>query len=426
MDIAIISEHASPVGVIGGIDAGGQNIYVAQLAKNLSLMGHKVEVFTRKEDESAPVIQEMKEGYRLINVPAGPAKKIPKEEILPLMEEFSDFMLDYISSRERKFDVIHSNFFMSGMVASEIKKVTGIPYVITFHALGRVRKIHQGDKDSFPVEREKIEERIVHDADRIIAECPQDYDDLVNLYHASEEKLEIIPCGFDDEEMYPVEREVARSILGLPQEEKVILHLGRMVPRKGADNVIHGFSRYLKHTKDRARLLIVGGESATPDPIKTPELGRLMNIAHEAGVGSGVHFLGSRSREVLRIYYSAADVFITTPWYEPFGITPVESMACGTPVIGSNVGGIKYTVIDGETGFLVPPNDPESLRDKLSLLLNDSALMHKMRSNSKARAREHFSWENIVQKIAETISEVVMDSNKRSLLNIKGGQYANL
>lgn len=430
MDVAIISEHASPIGAIGGTDAGGQNVYVAQLAKNLVYLGYQVEVFTRRENPDGPIIQDLKEGYRLVNVPAGPATKIPKEDLLPYMEEFSLFMIKYISERKKNFDLIHSNFFMSGLVASKVKQATGIPFVITFHALGKVRKMHQGDKDGFPAEREMIEESIVREADRIIAECPQDYKDLVSLYNAPREKLEIVPCGYDGDEMYPVEKEVARSILNLPMDEKMILHLGRMVPRKGADNVIYGFSRYLKKHQEKARLLIVGGESEIPDPEKTPELGRLMKVAIQEKVAHAVHFLGSRKRDVLRIYYSAADVFITTPWYEPFGITPIESMACGTPVIGSRVGGIKYSVKDGETGFLVPPNDPDSLERKISDLLGNQALLRRFKAHSLIRARELFSWENIVSQIATIIEDVVNNTNRKAILsfrkvNVKGGQYAS-
>jgi D-inositol-3-phosphate glycosyltransferase len=405
MDIAIISEHASPIGALGGKDAGGQNVYVAQLATHLARLGHRVEVFTRRDATVSPIVQDLKEGFRLVNVPAGPSREVPKEKLLPYMSDFTKFMLRYIRTRGKKFDVIHSNFWMSGLVAADIKKALDIPFLITFHALGRVRRIHQGTKDGFPDERFEIEDRVVAEADGIIAECPQDLDDLVSLYNAPISSIKVIPCGYDPLEMQPMDKLQARRKLGLPPEDEVILHLGRMVPRKGADNIIRGFARYVKENKKNSKLIIVGGESDKPDPRKTPEIGRLMQIAQQEMVSDQVLFAGRCSRKNLKIYYSAADVFVTTPWYEPFGITPVEAMACGTPVIGAAVGGIKYTVKHGETGFLVPPNDPIALCQELSQLMSNAELKLKFAKNSIVRAHGEFRWELMceqVEKFLET------------------------
>lgn len=405
MDIAIISEHASPIGALGGKDAGGQNVYVAQLATHLARLGHRVEVFTRRDATVSPIVQDLKEGFRLVNVPAGPAREIPKEKLLPYMADFTKFMLRYIRSRGKKFDIIHSNFWMSGLVAADIKKELEIPFLITFHALGRVRRIHQGTKDGFPDERFEIEDRVVAEADGIIAECPQDLDDLVTLYNAPRTSIEVIPCGYDPLEMQPMDKLQARRKLGLPPADEVILHLGRMVPRKGADNVIRGFARYVKENKKNSKLIIVGGESDKPDARKTPEIGRLMQIAQQEMISDQVLFAGRCSRRNLKIYYSAADVFVTTPWYEPFGITPVEAMACGTPVIGAAVGGIKYTVKHGETGFLVPPNDPEALGQELSHFMNNPELKKKFAKNSILRAHGEFRWELMSEQVEKFLKE---------------------
>lgn len=408
MDIAIISEHASPVGALGGTDAGGQNVYVAQLAKHLTKLGHKVEVFTRRETPDIPIVQQLKEGFKLINVPAGPPQALPKEKILPYMNEFTAYMKRYIQKRGTKFDVIHANFFMSGLVAAELKIETGIPFAVTFHALGKIRKVHQGDKDTFPEERSFIEERVVAEADRIIAECPQDLEDLLTYYNADMGKIDVIPCGFDSNELYPVDKQLARSTLGLDASEGIVLHVGRMVPRKGADNIIRGFARYIKATKDKARLVIVGGESDKPDPEQTPEIGRLMKIAEEEGITDLVLFTGSRSRKKLKTYYSAADVFVTTPWYEPFGITPVEAMACGTPVIGSAVGGIKFSVGHGETGLLVPPKDPLALGQALGKILGDRAVQEKFSKKCIERVNRLFRWDMMAKQIEKVIEAKVI------------------
>src|SRR5205814_8009319 len=150
---------------------------------------------------------------------------------------------------------------------------------------------------------------------------------------------------------------------GFHPHDPLVLHVGRIVPRKGIDTVVAGFARLVHEHGIRARLVIVGGETADADPSATPEIGRLQEIARAEGVGDRILFAGRQSRDRLKLYYSAADVFVTTPWYEPFGITPLEAMACATPVVGSNVGGIKFTVRDGETGYLVPPGNPEALAE---------------------------------------------------------------
>ena len=415
MDIAIISEHASPIGAIGGTDAGGQNVYVAQLASHLTKLGHRVEVFTRREAPDVPIIQDLKEGYRLVNVTAGPAQAIAKEKILSYMDEFTIHVIHYIQKREAKFDLIHANFFMSGLVAAEIKRTLGIPFAITFHALGRVRRLHQGDKDGFPEERTQIEDRLVAQADRIVAECPQDFEDLSLLYNADIDKMEIIPCGFDPSEVYPVDKTLARLALGLSPDEGIVLHVGRMVPRKGADNIIRGFAKFIREAQKPARLVIVGGESSRPDPKLTPEIGRLLNIAKEEGVLDLVLFTGRRSRKKLKTFYSAADVFVTTPWYEPFGITPVEAMACGTPVIGSAVGGIKHTVSHEETGLLVPPKDPTALKEALLKMMNNDSLRKKFSRKCIQRVNQLFRWDLMTKQMEQLFFSISLEAHKTAL-----------
>jgi len=406
--IALISEHASPLAALGGVDSGGQNVYVGQVAKNLAAMGYAVDVFTRRDSDHLPEVAEWVDGVRIIHVPAGPAAAVPKEELLPYMSEFTAFMLRFCKGPRRGYDLIHANFWMSGLVAADIKKLTGTPFVITFHALGRVRRLYQREADRFPEARIEIEERIVAEADHIVAECPQDEEDLIHLYNADPARITIVPCGFDQTEMSPLSKALARLVLGLPPDERIILQIGRMVPRKGVDNAIRGFARLVKEHGIAARLLIVGGESNEPDPAITPEIGRLQAIAREEGVADEVTFVGRRSREVLRYYYSAADIFVTTPWYEPFGITPIEAMACGTPVVGANVGGIKFTVRDGETGYLVPPDDPAALGERLAHLYNQPKLLSVFRRQAIGRANSLFSWHRVAGAIASLYEEVLV------------------
>lgn len=414
-NIALISEHASPLAELGGVDFGGQNVYVAQVAKNLAAMGYDVDVFTRKDKEDLPEILEWENGVRVIHVPAGPPHYVKKEELLPYMDAFLDYMLFFIGYQSQPYDLIHANFWMSGWVAAEIKRRLNIPFVITFHALGRVRRKHQNKNDGFPDDRFAIEDRLVVDADHLIAECPQDREDLINLYHANPAKITIAPCGFDPDELWPIDKITARRKLKLPLNERIILQLGRMVPRKGVDNAIRGLACLATDYQQPAHLIIVGGDSEEADPIITPELGRLQEIARKEGVEKFVRFAGRKPRSILRYYYSAADLFISTPWYEPFGITPVESMACGTPVIGSNVGGIKFSVLDGETGFLIHPDDPKELAARIADLFNNPELMKRFRRQAIHRANEYFTWQKVAGTIMDIYEAVLIKNAKDNL-----------
>jgi D-inositol-3-phosphate glycosyltransferase len=398
--IALISEHASPLATIGSIDSGGQNVYVAQLAKQLARLGYLIDVFTRRDSESHDQVVNWMPNVRIIHVPAGPPQFIPKEAMLPYMEQFGRFVIRFARRQKILYDLFHANFFMSGMVAQQVKESLGTPFVMTFHALGRVRRLLQGQADAFPDIRFSIEERLMHDADRIIAECPQDQQDMEELYNAPSENIDVVPCGFDPDEFGPVAVD-ARQQLGLDRDEFIILQLGRMVPRKGVDNVIRALA-LLKHKHEvPARLLIVGGNSEQPDPVGTPEIGRLMTLAETLRVDGSVTFTGQRPRDQLRYYYSAANVFVTTPWYEPFGITPVEAMACGTPVIGTAVGGIKTTVVDGETGYLVPPNDAEALAEKLASLQRNPHIAQRLGWAGMRRAYQQYTWRHVASRIGD-------------------------
>jgi D-inositol-3-phosphate glycosyltransferase len=416
--IAFISEHASPLATLGGVDSGGQNVYVGQLALQLANKGYEIDIYTRKDEATLARIVDFSPKVRVIHIAAGPPREIPKEQLLAYMEEFAEDMQAFIKREQLNYALIHANFFMSGMVAMELKKRLKIPFVITFHALGHVRRIHQGDNDLFPVKRLEIEANLVAAADGIIAECPQDNDDLVNFYRADPDKISIVPCGFNPKEFYPIDKAQSKQKLGFEADQKLILQLGRMVPRKGVDNVISAFS-LLKADVPTAKLLIVGGEKADSSTGDCAELMRLKKLADQLDITDRVLFLGRKDREELKFYYDAADVFVTTPWYEPFGITPLEAMACATPVIGADVGGIKYSVIDGKTGFLIAPKSPQALADRISLLLNDELLLEQMSEAALLHVYEKFTW----QKVAEMVDSLygkVLDATNNPTIKLFG------
>jgi D-inositol-3-phosphate glycosyltransferase len=413
--VAFISEHASPLAILGGIDNGGQNVYVAELSRQLARTGHCVDIYTRRESTTPPEIVEWLPGIRVIHIKAGPEELLEKESLLQHMNEFTDNMLRFIRRHTLSYNLLHAHFFMSALVASAIKKVLRIPYVVTFHALGLVRRQHQKEMDKFPPERCAIEKFIVDDADGLIAECPQDRKDLLIHYKADPAKISIVPCGFNPDEFRPLDRLEARRRLSLPLHETILLQLGRMVPRKGVDNVIRALGK-LAADERKIRLVVVGGNADQPDPSLTPEIGRLQEVAREAGVSHRVQFAGRKDRHMLPLYYAASNMFITTPWYEPFGITPLEAMACGIPVLGSDTGGVKYSVVEGKTGFLVPPKDPDTLAQKIRQLLDNPALAEKMGKNGIRRVHKLFTWKKVSGQIAGVYEEVERQARKELLL----------
>ena len=322
------------------------------------------------------------------------------------MEAFGDAMLQMIAASDWRYDIVHTNFFMSALVAHQMRTVFGMPFVVTFHALSRVSRQVQRDADGFPEARFTIEQQMMRQADGIIAECEQDREDMLALYRAPAARIAVIPCGFDPDELWPVTVS-AGEYLGLEATEFVVLQLGRIVPRKGIDNVVRSIAILRERHGVTARLLIVGGDSALPDPTLTPELACLMALAQELDVARNVTFIGQRPRAALRYYYSAADVCVTTPWYEPFGITPVEAMACGTPVVGAAVGGIKTTVLDMETGYLVPPRDPDALAERLAWLAQHPDTAQRFGWAGMRRAYRHFTWHEVALQVARLYERAI-------------------
>jgi len=405
--VAFISEHASPLAVLGGTDSGGQNVYVTELARQLAKQGYEVDIFTRRDHMKLHRVVTIFPGVRVIHIVAGPARVIPKEELLMYMDDFRRDMMDFIAQENIAYQLIHANFWMSAMVGLALKVRYKIPLVVTFHALGKVRRYHLQQKDNFPDERLIIEEEIAHKADCIVAECPQDERDLITLYGADSRNIVVVPCGFSPIEFYPIEKYAARRRLGLPANEKIVLQLGRIVQRKGIDNVINAL-KYVKRNL-KIRLLVVGGDGENEQYLKSPELIRLKRLALQVGKGVAIDFVGPKKREELKFYYNAADVFVSTPWYEPFGITPLEAMACGTPVIGSNVGGIKYSVVDGVTGCLVEPRRPKELAEKLNQVLTIDKL--EMGKKGIERVNNLFTWEKVSRAI-EGIYDALIEVNE--------------
>lgn len=405
--IAFLSEHASPIALLGGADAGGQNVYVDEVSRNLAERGYAVDVFTRRDNPETPEVVDWAPGVRVVQLSAGPAQPCPKDELWPYMPEFRDSFLHFMVQDDTRYDLLHGNFWMSGWVAMELRQRLGIPAVQIFHAMGKTKRRHQKAVDTSPGDRVQTEKAVIDLVDRLIAQCPSERHELVKDYGADPAKVVTIPSAVNINAFRPVGRQEARQHVGLGMDEFVVVYVGRMLPRKDPRNIIRALARLsnwcqlmMKSPLPKIKLMIVGGETVEPDPVATPEIGELQRLASELGVLDLLYFVGKRQQDTLRYYYSAGDVVVTTPWYEPFGLTPLEAMACGRPVIGSSVGGITYTVVDGETGFLVPARDPEKLAVRLYQLLMEPELCERMGLAARLRVEQEFTWPIVAMRTA--------------------------
>ena len=403
--IALISEHASPLAASGGGDPGGQNLYVAQVAQALAAAGHQVDLLTRRDATALPAVVHPWRGVRVLQIDAGPPRVVPRQERLLHMPAFAEAARRLMSAGQRH-DVLHASSLLSGWVGLALRRASGVPLVTTFHTLGLVQREHQRQADPFAAARIGIECTLAQRSDRLIAGCPQDSGDLIRLYGAPPGRIATVPGGVDIRAFRPGDKAAARQRLGLPAERFLVLQVGRLVPRKGIDNLIQAMA--LLAPGIDAQLLVLGGASAEPDEQLTPEIARLRGVARAHGVAQRVHFAGRRDHEPMRDWYLAADVLVTTPGCAPCGINALEAMACGRPVIGSAVGGggIEQTVVDGLTGFLVPPMDPQALVVRLGFLQANPALGAAMGRAGAHRVRRHHTWGRVARQLAEVYADV--------------------
>lgn len=391
----MISEHASPLAALGGVDAGGQNVHVAALSLALGRLGHQVTVYTRRDDPSLPERVSMGTGVEVVHVNAGPVEPIPKDELLPYMGELADGVV--ADAQRTRPDVVHSHFWMSGVAALEVSRRTGVPVVHTFHALGVVKRRHQGADDTSPHERRWLEPRVGREADGIIATCSDEAFELKAL-GVPLSRISVAPCGVD------LDTFTAEGPRVEQDHHHRIVTVGRLVRRKGMDNVIDALSR-LDAAHD-TELLIIGGPGDAEATMQDDEAKRLHALAVERGVADRVVFAGQVSREEMPPLLRSADAVVCTPWYEPFGIVPLEAMACGVPVVAAAVGGLTDTVVDGVTGRLVPPKDPDALASALTEIFDDESAVRELGNAGRERVESRYSWSRVAEDTARTYRSV--------------------
>jgi D-inositol-3-phosphate glycosyltransferase len=394
MRIAMVSEHASPLAVLGGTDAGGQNVHVLELSSALAAAGHDVTVWTRRDHPELADAVPLRPGVVVRHVGAGPAEPLPKDELIPHLPAFTR-VLEAAWATDRP-DVVHAHFWMSGMVA--LAAAAGrIPVVQTFHALGSVKRRHQGSDDTSPEGRVRAEAAVARQVDRVLATCTDEVFELARL-GAPRRRITVVPCGVDTALFTPEGPVAQRS------DRPRLVVLGRLVRRKGVDEVMDALRRV-----PNAELVVAGGATPPPDGARgtDPDAERLRSCAARFGVADRVRLVGPVSREDVPALLRSADAVVCVPWYEPFGIVPLEAMACGRPVVASAVGGIQDTVVDQVTGLLVPPRRPDVLAGALRELLGSPTRASAFGIAGRDRVLARYDWVRVAAATEVVYEEVI-------------------
>ena len=409
LHIAMLSYHTCPLATLGGKDTGGMNVYVRDLTRELGRRGIHVDVFTRSQDEHQPHVKhDLGYGNRVVHIPAGPETPLEKQALAAHVDPFVQAIRSFAQEKGIRYDLIHSHYWLSGLAAEALSDGWGgTPIIHMFHTLGEMKnRVRRADEAPEPAERVAGERHLVRRADRIVVSTLAELTQLRFLYQADDSHLRVIPPGVDTSHFYPIPADEARECIGLSGEDRMLLYVGRIEPLKGVDTLIRAMAcDELRRLFPRGRLAIIGGDpDANPDDM-TAEMARLQRLCDDLGLRQTVVFLGKRSQDTLPYYYSAAEAVIMPSHYESFGMVALEAMACGTPVIASEVGGLAYLVLDGETGFSVPDGDPEALCDRLGSLLGDADLRQRMGERAAVYARD-FDWKLIADRIVEVYQEL--------------------
>lgn len=412
MRIAMLSYHTCPLATLGGKDTGGMNVYVRDLTRELGRLGIHVDVFTRSQDEHVPhIVHELGYGNRVVHIPAGPEEPKSKSDIAKYIPEFVGGIKAFADDKGIKYDVIHSHYWMSGLAAEALSDAWGgTPIVHMFHTLGEMKnRVARSEDERAGEDRLDGERQVLRRVDRIIVATLAELTQLRFLYRADARKMVIIPPGVDPCHFYPIPPDEAKEFIGLRPENRMILFVGRIEPLKGVDTLIRAMSCLdltLRSKESPVHLAIIGGEpNANPEDM-TDEMTRLQKMCDDLCMGGMVVFLGKRAQDTLPYYYSAAEVLVMPSLYESFGMVALEAMACGTPVIASEVGGLGYLVQNGVTGYTVPDSDPEMLCEKLTELLGNHDLRREMGEHAAQYAQD-YAWGNIAAQILDVYNEVV-------------------
>ncbi|HEX7555819.1 MAG TPA: glycosyltransferase [Leptolinea sp.] len=407
----MLSYHTCPLATLGGKDTGGMNVYVRELTRHLGRAGVHVDVFTRSQDEHVPhVLHDLGYGNRVVHIPAGPEIPLPKQELSTYINDFTQGIKIFTAERNLHYDILHSHYWMSGISALALRDEWNIPVINMFHTLGLMKnRIAKNESEMEGDYRINGEQVVIREANRIIAATIAEKAQLEFLYHADASKIFIIPPGVDLARFYPIPKDEANAVIGIPPEDRMILFVGRIEPLKGLETLLRALV-CLRNTDTEnccpLYLVVIGGETDTSQETMNAEMARLHALRDELNLQEMVIFLGKRDQDTLPYYYSAAEVVVVPSFYESFGMVALEAMACGTPVVASQVGGLAFLVQDGITGYVVPDGDVQSLCDRLMQLARNRDLRAKLGEQAAAAAHS-YDWGIITNQIIRLYDETL-------------------
>lgn len=390
LNIAMISAHSSPIGELGTQDTGGMSVYIRQVASELGKLGHRVDIFTRMQMPQGEQIVQLAENVRLIFLPAGTKGPIHKWALRSHLKDFFEEIQKFRAAQQLHYDLIHSHYWLSGLVGTLAKAHWKIPHVMLFHTLGILKNLSVGSERE-PEFRLRAERELAGTCDRIIAFTDQERLDLICCCGAPAEKIGVVPCGVDLNLFRPMNKGWARSILGFSSEERIVLFVGRFDSVKGLDRLLVAISRLPSH--DRLRLLLIGGSGE-----KTPEQTELQRLSKTLSIAHLVSFAGRIPQEQLPPYYSAADLLVLPSCYESFGLVALEALACGTPVVATQVGAMPRIIRNGINGRLVENGSPEVLAHSIRNTLEEAALFSPQAIRASVAG---FEWRKIALGVLE-------------------------
>lgn len=408
----MLSYHTCPLATLGGKDTGGMNVYVRELTRYLGPMGIQVDVFTRSQDEHIPhVLHDLGYGNRVVHVRAGPETPVQKQDLINYVPQFVEGIEEFTLVKGLTYDLIHSHYWLSGLAAISLKSQWNVPLIQMYHTLGRMKqRVARSTEEAEGDYRLFGEQEVLKQADRIVAATPAELAQLQWLYQADPKKIKVIPPGVDLSHFYPISTDEAKEFIGVPPCERNLLFVGRIEPLKGIDTLIEA----IVLLRDRGEfeltpfcLTVIGGEPETSQEYMSTEMARLQELRAKYGLNDLVTFLGKRDQDTLPYYYSAAEAVVVPSQYESFGMVALEAMACGTPVVASQVGGLAFLIQDGITGYTVPTSDPHALADRLLTLIKDRNLRDNMGKNAAEFAKD-YSWQNIAERISNLYLETIL------------------
>ena len=395
--IAVLSVHSSPLGRPGAKDTGGMSTYIREVAPELAKRGVLLDIYTRVHNRRHSEIVGLAPGVRLIHLRAGSGKNLDKLLVYSYLPDFACNVENFRKRNDIKYDLIFSHYWLSGVVGQTLQNWWQVPHVMMFHTLGAVKNA-LGIGEDEPELRIETEGQLARNCQRIIAATKNEKSKLIQHYGAPAERIGVIPCGVNLDLFQPADRLIAKRRLGL-SDDMVILFVGRIEPLKGIENLLRAMP-YLQNG-NKPRLVIIGGDGYSHSEIK-----KLRRLTAELNIADSVTFSGLIDYEKMPAFYNAADVCVVPSYYESFGLVALESLACGTPVVTTDVGDLKNIVLQGETGYVVTDNTPLQLADKIALILSRPSLdMESMQFIRSSVA--HFSWSNTAEALVKLFEEVL-------------------